>query len=156
MAVPGDMPDELLSNFRQGFAQSVEAFRQGDLDSVVQGLPGDLEWHSTSEDPERAVHRGPEQIKELFERFFAVFDEWRVDLRDVERISERALLADYVLRGTSRSAGVPVKLDVYEVWEFDGPRPFRVRQFRTREAALEATAGTHPVAMRRSGEGQRR
>ena len=40
----------------------------------------------------------------------------------------------------SRGAGVPVEVEIWEVWEFEEMRPVRVRQFLSREEALAADA----------------
>ena len=134
------MAQDLLSSFSEGFERSIDAFNSGDLDLAVAGLPEEIEWHTTPEDPERSVRRGPEAVKEWFRGFHEIFEEWRVETRGFEQLGESVVLANYVLQGKSQAAAVPVGIEVFEVWEFDGLRPTRVRQFRTREAALSAVA----------------
>jgi hypothetical protein len=133
------VPEDLLSTFRAVYEQSAVAFNEGDLDKVVGGLPEDFEWHAPSEDMDHAVLRGRAEIKGWFEEFTGVFDQWRIESPEFEQRSESMVLVHYVMRGTSRGARVPVEVHNYEVWEFDGLRPLRARQFLTREKALAAT-----------------
>ena len=139
MAAPQD--DDILSTFRPAFKAAVAAFMSGDFDRTVAALPKDLEYHSLQQDPESAVHRGPEAVKRWVRRLSDYFEEWRIDILGFEQPTRAAVLASYVLRGTSRSAGVPVDIQVFELWEFDGTQPVRARQFATREEAFAAVAG---------------
>jgi ketosteroid isomerase-like protein len=128
--------DDLLSAFRAGYELSSAAFNEGDLDRALAGLPEDLEWHAVSEDPEQEVLRGPAEIKHFFQGFRSVFEKWRVEPIDFERLSDRSILVHHIIRGTSRGAGVPVEVETWEVWEFEQMRPVRVRQFLSRAEAL--------------------
>ena len=129
---------DILTTFRPAFEAAVAAFTSGDLDRTVAALPPDLEYHSLRQDPESAVHRGPDAVKHWVKRLSDFFEEWQVDVLDFEQPAPNAVLASYDLRGISRSARVPVEVHVFELWEFEGMRPVRARQFDNREAALAA------------------
>jgi uncharacterized protein len=133
--------EALLVLFEPLHRNATEAFNEGDLDAALGGLPEDLEWHPFSTDPQPAVHRGPDEIKRWFEDYRSVFDEWRSVPEAYERAGEASILIHHVIQGTSRGAGVPVEVDVFEIWEFDGAQPVRVRQFDSRESALAAAPG---------------
>jgi ketosteroid isomerase-like protein len=132
------VPEDLLDRFRTVHAKATEAFNRGDLHTALAGLPPDLEWHPLSTDPEPAVHRGPGQIREWFEEYRSVFDEWESKPLEYAQLGAATILVHHVIRGTSRGARVPVEVNVFEVWEFDGGRPVCVRQFDSRAVALEA------------------
>lgn len=147
------MPDDLVSRFRAAYEGSAAAFNEGDLDQALGALPGDLEWHAPSEDADHTVYRGPSEIKGWFEDMRSVFDQWRVELRDFEHLSDGTVLVHNLISGTSHGAGVPVEVHIYEVWEFApldadshaawqfvGMRPVRVRAFLSRKEALTAVA----------------
>ncbi len=135
------MSEDLLSTFRAVYEQSAAAFNEGDLDKALGGLSEDFEWHAPTEDADHTIYRGPAEIKSWFEEMRSVFKQWHIELQDFEQLSGNALFVHHVITGTSRGAGVPVEVHTYEVWEFDELRPFRARQFLSREAALAAAAG---------------
>ncbi len=126
----------LLTSFRAVYEQAANAFNDGDLDRALGGLAADFEWHAPEEDADHDVYRGPAEIKSWFSELRSVFDVWRIELRGFEQLSDNALLVDHVIAGTSRGAGVPVEVHTYEIWEFDGMRPVRARQFLSRDEAL--------------------
>jgi ketosteroid isomerase-like protein len=132
--------ENLLSTFRAVYEQSAAAFNEGDLEHALGGLPEDFEWHAPGEDPDHTVHRGPAEIRDWFEEMRAVFDQWRIELLGFEQVSEESILVHHVIRGTSREAGVPVEVHTFEVWEFDGLRPLRARQYLSRGAAMAAAS----------------
>ena len=135
------MAEALLSWFPASYQQGTEAFNEGDLAGALAWLPDDLEWHATSLDPETRVLRGPAEVIRYFEQFRAVFDDWRIEPLGFEAPTEGSVLVNHAIRGTSRAAGVPVEVITFELWEFEDGRPFRVRQFFSREEALAAAAG---------------
>jgi ketosteroid isomerase-like protein len=144
----------LASRFRTAYEGSAEAFNEGDLAIALGTLPEDLEWQAPPQDPDHDVCHGPAELQVWFEDLRGVFDEWRVEVRDVEALSDRTLVVHHVITGTSRGAGVPVEVVTFEVWEFGplddgshpawrfvGLRPTRVRQFFSREEAVAAAQG---------------
>ncbi len=132
------MAEDLLTAFRAVYAQSATAFNEGDLDKALGGLAEDFEYHAPSEDADHSVYTGPAEIKGWFEEMRSVFDGWHIELQDFEQLSETTLLVHHLITGTSRGAGVPVAVDTFEIWEFDGMQPLRARQFLSRAAALAA------------------
>jgi hypothetical protein len=116
-----------------------EGFNRGEFESVLAIFPEDAEWHAVSDDPEASVLRGPEEITRWFEGFREIFDEWKSEPLGYEELGRGMALVHHVIRGTSRGAGVPVEVYTWEIWELDTEslQPVRVRQFRTREEAME-------------------
>ena len=132
------MPDDLAARFRPVHEAGTEAFNAGDFDRALGGLPDDFEWHPYDVDPEEDVIRGPEAVAAYFARYRDVFESWHTDPREYEQLGESAVLIHHVITGQSRGAGVPVTVDVYEVWEFEGDLPKRVWQYDSREEAVAA------------------
>jgi hypothetical protein len=132
--------EDLLNWFRASYEQGSAAFNDGDLQTALGWLPEELEWHAVSADPEQQLLRGPAEVIRWFEEFRSVFDDWRIEPLGFEQPADGAVLVDHVIRGTSRAARVPVEVRTYELWEFDGTRPVRVRQFFSREEALAAAS----------------
>ena len=133
-------PEEGLEQFIAVHEAGTEAFNRGDLDAAMAPFPDDIEWHAVSDDPESSVLRGPQEIKNFFEGFREVFDEWRSEPVEYEQLGDATALVHHVLRGTSRGAGVPVEVDTWELWDFDPAtaQAHRVRQFFTRDEAVAA------------------
>jgi len=136
------MAETGLERFIAMHKAGTDAFNRGDLADAVSVFSEDTEWHAVSEDPESNVLRGPEAIKLFFEEYRSVFDEWQSEPLGYEEIREGMALVHHVIRGTSRGAGVPVEVDTWEVWEVDveSQQPQRVRQFLSRDEAMEAAA----------------
>jgi hypothetical protein len=133
--------DELVAAFRPVHAAATEAFNEGDLDRALVGLPDDFVWEPYDTDLEQTVLRGHEELKRYFAGYREVFDEWRSDPVAYEQIGDSAVLIHHRITGTSRGAGVPVREEVFELWEFEGAVPRRVRQFESREKAVAAVGG---------------
>ena len=135
------MAEDLAARFRPVHQAGTEAFNSGDLDRALDGLPEDFEWHPYDVDPEESVIRGPEATKAYFRKYREVFDAWHSEPLEYEQIGTSAVLVHHVITGTSRGAGVPVKVEVFEVWEFDGDVPKRARQFGSRKEATATIEG---------------
>jgi hypothetical protein len=148
------MAEDLAGPFRSFYEQAAKVFNSRDLDDAVRWLPDDFELHPVGQNPELRVRRGPAEIAAFFGEFHEVFDDWRVEPLEFGQVGEHAVLVHHVLRGRSRSAGVPVEVHTYELWEGRsvnaetsdawkavGMHPVRVRQFLSHEEALAAAEG---------------
>jgi ketosteroid isomerase-like protein len=133
--------EDLAARFRPVHEAGAGAFNSGDLDRALDGLPDDFEWHPLDVDPDESLIRGPAAIKDYFQKYREVFDEWHTEPLEYEQLGASAVLVHHVITGTSRGAGVPVKVEVFEVWEFDGDVPKRARQFASREEATATVEG---------------
>lgn len=133
-------PDEGLEQVIELHRAGIEAFNRGDLDAAVASFPEDFEWHAVSDDPETSVLRGPEEVKKFWEGFRDVFEEWRSEPLEYQRLDDGTAYIHHVLRGTSRGARVPVEVDTHELWDIDIEKlePRRVRQFLSRDEAMAA------------------
>ena len=136
------MADDLVARFRPLHEAGARAFNAGDLDTALAGVRPDFEWHPYDADPEQSVIRGPDAVRRYFAGYREVFDEWHTEPLGYEQMGDDAVLVHHVITGTSRGAGVPVEIEVWEIWEVgDDLLPTRVRQFTDRDAALEAHSG---------------
>jgi ketosteroid isomerase-like protein len=135
------MAEDLAADFRPIHEAATAAFNEGDLDRAVAGLPDDFEWQPYDTDLEEGVVRGPDALKSYFAAYREVFDEWNSEPLEYEQVGEGTVLIHHRITGTSRGAGVPVREEVFEVWEFEGGVPRRVRQFPSRERAIAEAGG---------------
>jgi hypothetical protein len=133
--------EDLAARFRPIHQAGTEAFNSGDLDRALGGLPDDFEWHPYDVDPEESVVRGPAAIGDYFRKYRDVFEEWHSEPLDYDQVGEAVVLVHHVITGTSRGARVPVTVDVFEVWEFEGDVPKRVHQFGSRDEAIAEIEG---------------
>ena len=132
------MANDLAARFRPVHEAAAEAFNAGDLDRALGGLPEDFEWHPYDVDPEESVIRGPDAVKAYFAKYRDVFEGWHTEPRTYEQLGDSAVLIHHTITGTSRGAGVPVEIQVFEVWEFEGDVPKCVWQYGSREEARAA------------------
>jgi ketosteroid isomerase-like protein len=50
-----------------------DAFERGDLEAVSRLHDPAIEWHTSIEDPDAAIHRGPVAVRRYFEGYIETF-----------------------------------------------------------------------------------
>ena len=135
------MAEDLAARFRPIHEAGTQAFNDGDLEGALGGLPETFEWHPYDADPEESVLRGPEEVQRYFGKYREVFADWHSEPLEYKQLGESTVLVHHVITGTSRGAGVPVEIEVFEVWDLDDLQPRRVRQFTSRVEAMAAATG---------------
>jgi hypothetical protein len=109
-----------LGQFRAAFLAGNEAFNRGDFAAAFASLPPACEWHSVAYATERVLV-GPEQVSRFFEdEIFGVFQGWRSNPVHFVQAHDEVFVVLLSGRGTGRSSGAPVHLDLAEVWELRG------------------------------------
>jgi ketosteroid isomerase-like protein len=116
-----------------------EAFEAGALESALEALDPEIEWHATVGGiDEGRIYRGREEVVQAFADYFAVWE--RMEMRAEDYIDaggdEVVVFHHEVAKG--RESGVVVESDTGTVQTVRNGKIVRVRSYMDRTAALEA------------------
>ena len=129
------MSQAQVERLRKGFAD----FARGDIDAVIDTLDPDVEW-SPAIGPilGRTAMHGRGEVREFFTReLFDGFDEFRAEPVEFEDLGDAVLVTvRYVGRG--ESTGLEIDQTFASLYRFRGGRTISMRDYSTREEALEA------------------
>jgi hypothetical protein len=115
------------------------------------GLSDDFEWHAIPDWPGTDIARGPREVVDYFrDDVREMFPDWRGRIESISELAPGIYFNHLVMEGVGRAGGVPTTTDLFQIWEMDGRRPVRVREFLRREEAL-AAAGTEAPETRAPG-----
>jgi ketosteroid isomerase-like protein len=123
--------------------QNVEAVRRqhehfsrtGEVLSEI--YQADAEWMAAREDPDAATHRGPEAIQRYFAQWLGMFED--TDFRAEELIDSGDKVFAWIrFSGKGTTSGVPVEMELAQIWTFRGGKVERVEEYFDRSQALEA------------------
>ena len=124
----------------RGYAYYAET---GDI--FAAALHENFEWHTATDLPDSDTYRGLEAVREFNRSWAASFEDFRADIQEVLDAGDY-VVASLILRGRVRDSGEEVAMPEFHVWKLRDGRAVEVREYRTKEAALEAigtAGGTH-------------
>ncbi len=135
------MSEENVKLVRQGW----ELFQAG----VARGDPAgdvfdagfvapDFEWVPPSGFPGASVYRGRDGFAEFMRAWAAEFDNLTFRLERVIDAGDNCVVALIHQTATGKGSGVPVELDQGVIYELEGGRVIRCRNFASHAEALEA------------------
>jgi ketosteroid isomerase-like protein len=101
-----------LHRFRRAF----EAIAQGDLDAAAGIVSADfvIDDHTVPEDT--TIVRGPAAFGALLSRLREAFDDYRVELRELEELDDGRIYAVVRTFGRGRGSGIELEGDVGQIW----------------------------------------
>ena len=112
-----------------------EEFGKGE--SVEWALDPKVEWHTAADLPDSDVHRGIDAVAALVRDWLGSFDDLRADVEQLIDQGDYVVVA-LVLRGRIHGTDEEVALPETHVWKLRDGKAVEVREYRTKEAALEA------------------
>jgi ketosteroid isomerase-like protein len=114
-----------------------DALNRGDLDAACGGLPPDFEFIPPPMLPEADVTPGPQGLRELWERYASIFENYRAEVEETIDAGDTVIVMAAVA-GTSAS-GPDLKTPSFAwVWSFEDETPVRMEAMPNRATALEA------------------
>jgi ketosteroid isomerase-like protein len=129
------MSQENVEIVRGGY----EAFARGDVDSVLDGLDPEVDWHPAI-GPLVGVEsvRGREAMRRFLTRdLFDGFDQFRAEPFSFEDLGDFVLvMGRYIGRG--ESSGIEMDQRVATLYELRDGKTVTMRDYATREEALKA------------------
>jgi|SRR5215207_801255 len=128
-----EIAQQLFAEFQAGLERD-EPGSWFDPDLVAD----DYEWIVPTPLDGRSVWRGREGFVEFLRTWTEQFDDWRIQVgRWIDAGPDR-VVALTRQTATGKGSGVPVELNLGQVWEFEGRRVARVRAYLSHAEALEA------------------
>jgi ketosteroid isomerase-like protein len=119
--------------------RAIESINRRDLDQVIETAHEDFEadW-SNSIGPHRGVHRGREEVRELFESFLEAWDEFHWDPQEIIEVDEARVIVVNRVRGRGRGSGVTVDATGAQLWTIADGKVRGVKLYQSEMDALEA------------------
>jgi ketosteroid isomerase-like protein len=116
----------------------VEAVNRRDLDAFLALVRPDVEWDDSEGWPGiRGVYRGPDGVRDWWDRFLEVWDSVAVEVEEAQEGPEGRVLLQVSGAFRGESSGVQTEVRAWEVlWVVDGKVARRQLSW-TREEALE-------------------
>jgi ketosteroid isomerase-like protein len=115
-----------------------EADRRRDWDGVYAAYHDDIVWEDHAGLwGDWGVARGPDGIREAWQRWHEAFDEVRFDFGEVAHGGD-AVVVTYVIHARGRGSGVEVAQAVTLVWRLASGKIVRISAYLTRPEALAA------------------
>ena len=115
-----------------------EAFERGDVEAINELLDPAVEVHISDSLMNAGTWSGIDGFWESVAGWLEAWDDYRLEVRSVEAIDERAVLAEGYQSGTGRASGVPVEMVAYWLFVISDGRCARYELHATREGALSA------------------
>jgi ketosteroid isomerase-like protein len=99
----------------------------------------EFEWVDPEGFPGGGVHRGLGDVRRFLDDVLEAADEWQVEVDVIDSVGTNRVL----MRGRSvvvgRVSGISIDDPLFQLFELEDGRVRRVRTFRSRDEALEAT-----------------
>jgi hypothetical protein len=127
-----------LDEFRALYLDKVDAFNRRDWDVVLEGLPEEFEWHFPAGVIDRAEPARPAQLREAVTDLVSQFRELEAEPLELVEPAPGSFVARLLVRGAGSSSGASIRLELAQIWDFDGDLPVRVREFASFSDALAA------------------
>jgi uncharacterized protein len=115
-----------------------EAFERGDLDAVSQLHDPDIEWQTSTEDPDAATHRGPEAVRRYIEGYMEMFPGLRAEIEECFEVDDGRVVATIRYTGRARASGVDMDWRQTHVYTLQAGKFVRAVEYFDRAKALEA------------------
>jgi ketosteroid isomerase-like protein len=118
--------------------RAVDAFNRGDMDEVFALLDPKVRWTTADDEPDPQTYVGHEGVRQLiaslldiWEQGFTLKAHEFIDLGD-------AVVVPSTSRVQARGSGVTLDADETHVFTVHDGKIVRVREYRTKDAALKA------------------
>lgn len=127
------MPREAVEALRRLY----EAFNARGVDGAYDHWDPDIEWHDVAELPDAGVHHGRDAAAKALQRYIDLGGEFEIHVDEFIDAGDE-IVAVWRYRGTGSRSGVQLEQQLFHVWLVKGRRLLRLRQFLSRENALQA------------------
>jgi ketosteroid isomerase-like protein len=111
--VTGTSPEERIELVRRGHA----VYERGDMESVLALLDPEIEIYAPPDVGNPGTYHGHDGFLHWIGHWNEAWDEFRQELRGVEPIGERHVVADMLQTARGRASGVELELAVTYVYE---------------------------------------
>jgi ketosteroid isomerase-like protein len=124
----------------EAFKRGLEAGNRGDVDTLLEELDPEVEWHSALHallGGKERVFRGHEGVREMIGDLNEAFDEFQVEVSEIRDLGDR-LVAIGRTRARGKASGVETETPYALVTEIRDGRTVSVRGYLDHREALDA------------------
>jgi ketosteroid isomerase-like protein len=134
------MSEENVEIVRRLFEVFRQGMERGDLGAWFdsEDLADDFEWITPPGVPGLGTYRGREGFLEFMRIWTEDFEDWSVELEGLIDAGDDRVVGLFHQRGTGKESGVPVELHQALVYELEGGRVTRMRNYIDPADALKA------------------
>jgi ketosteroid isomerase-like protein len=119
--------------------RGAEVFGAGDLDTYVsEFVASEVEWRTSEEDPDAAIHRGREAFRRYVEQWMESFEGLQVDAEEYIDVGDDRVFTWTRWTGRGRTSGVDADWHLAIVYTMREGRIVRAEEYFDRAEALEA------------------
>lgn len=122
-----------LDELKRGY----EAIARQDWDQVMALYDPEIEWIDPPEVPDGGTHVGLDAVRESWENYLEALEDWALEPQEI-LLGEDEIFVRSRVTGRARIGGLPIDLDLFQVWTARDGRLIRHRGFLDRGRALEA------------------
>ena len=112
-----------------------ELFNERDLDTYLESMDRDVEWHVADEDPDTTVHRGRDEVRGYLTAWIDAFSDLEIRMEDVRDGGER-IGSDLRFRGHGTESGAPLDERIGFIFTFRDGRVTRVEDLGRDQSAV--------------------
>jgi ketosteroid isomerase-like protein len=130
------MSEELVQLVKKGY----DAWNSGDRNWVLDHMAEDVEWITPEGDPDPGTYRGHEGIEQYWSQWRAAVGQLNFQIEEMIDAGESVVVVAR-RQGRGEHSGLEVSDRVIQVYEFEGDKCRRVREYYDRDAALTSIRG---------------
>jgi ketosteroid isomerase-like protein len=119
-----------------------KAIARQDWDEVTALYDPEIEWIDPPEVPDGGTHVGIEAVKRSWQNYLEALEDWTLQPQEV-LLGEDDIFVRSHMTGKARIGGIPLDMDLFQVWTARDGKLIRHRGFLDRQKALDA-AGLKP------------
>ena len=127
------MSEENVERVRQAY-KLYERTQQPDYEL----LHADVAWHTAQDLPDSDTYRGHAGVAEVYSEWIDSFEDFRVEVEEMIDGGGELVVVMTRLRGRFRGSSEEVNLIEAHVWKLLDGKAVEVREYRSRDEALEA------------------
>jgi ketosteroid isomerase-like protein len=127
------MSQENLEIVLDGYAR----YNAGDRVPQLWFWHPDAEYHVARDDPDSAVHRGIEAIRQQFASWEEAYPDLRVEVLDARANGDQVFLWVRFV-GHGAISGIPLEMELAHLYTMRGGKAAKVVEYMDRDEALEA------------------
>jgi ketosteroid isomerase-like protein len=116
----------------------LDAFNRGDAEAVLAFIDPEIECRVTADLMNSGTWRGIGGYQEMIAGWNDAWDELVFEVRELEAIDDRHVLAHIRQTAVGRESGVPVAMDVVFLFEVAEDRARRFQIHADRDSAIDA------------------
>jgi ketosteroid isomerase-like protein len=133
------MSQENVETVRRIFEGFQAAIDRGDPGAwIADTVPDDYEWIVPGEFAGRSVWRGREEFGEFVRTWTEDFEGWSIRVERLIDAGDDRVVALALQSAIGKNSGVPVEMNLGQIYELKDARMVRVRNYFSHAEALEA------------------